>query len=156
MADAILVAAAKAVYDAIDGHDFGIEFDLERSYADWELERDQEMPLRVDVVPFRHSKIELASRAGITYEVEVDIAVRMSFGQDSQGAGGRIPNEEIDPLVKLVEDIHEFFVKEIVGSGDQPWIASVIRAPFVPQHLRNLRQFTGLVRITVSPVTNIP
>lgn len=161
--DAVQVAVAKAVTAMIAANDFGVPFTAERSYADWELKLDamdllelqQDIDkLRVDVVAHTtQQRTELTSRGIVKYIVPVDIAVRRKFGTDKQNdETGRIKIEEIDQLVKLVEDIHLLFTPQrltefdyAVWDGEDGGTSIVVNPD--QKLLREKRQFTGIVRI---------
>jgi hypothetical protein len=153
MSDAVIVAAAKAVHDAIQAKtNWGIEFDLERSYFDWELELKDATPLRVDVIPLKHETSDKASRGRLRYVVSINIAVRKRFSEAEQTEGGRIEKEQVDTLVKFVEDIHEFFASNERPSDtdDMAWNESKIENAYSAKELREWHQFIGLVRINLT------
>lgn len=127
-----------------------------RSYADWvqPLEVDdtlKESTLYVDVVPVATSQeIEAASQSTLAYTSPVDVAVRYKFGQDKLNADtGRIELSEIDGLLLLVQEIHELFTLQRMQSFEPATWSGTKRlvAPHKP-HLRDFRQFTGIVRVT--------
>lgn len=156
MSDAPSVSVATAVLAMVSDADLSQKFTAERSYADWELELTDYSRLHVDVVPVMNDQlVDLAARgiaagAKVNYTVPIDIAVRYRFGQDEQDdTTGRIPNAAVDSLVALVVDIAELFTKQRLTD----FTAGVhqetrITANPVKQHLHQLRQFTGIVRVT--------
>lgn len=127
---------------------FSVQFTPERNYADWEVKLEELDRLRVDVV--LHSteiETELAVNGYIKYEVPIEIAVRKRFGKGETESSGRINIEEIDRLVLLVTQIHEFLCKDRLDDyEDAVWVETNIRAAYTPRHLRGFRQFTGIVR----------
>lgn len=163
MSDAVQVEVGKAVTAMLAATDFGLPVTIERSYADWELkleamdllELQQDIDkLRIDVVTHTtQQRTELTSRGVVKYIVPVDIAVRRKFGTDKQNDNtGRIKIEEIDALVKLVEDIHLLFTPRpltdfayAVWDGESGGTNIVVNPD--QKMLREKRQFTGIVRI---------
>jgi len=158
MPDAVLVAAAEAVKTAFNGHVFSVTpLVAERSYADWDLALEDAGTLRADIVQAGYAKIEMATRGEIRYEPFVDVGIRKRFGEGDQAANGRIDVADIDALVLLVEEVNEFFLGEILSdSRGSAWKACAIRANPVTKHLRELRQFTGILRLTFDSLKAIP
>lgn len=153
-ADGALTTACELVLRAIKGNQagFGIEFTAERSYADWKLELEELNELRVDVVPAAITSVP-ASRATLLHEVGIDIGVRKRFGmEDSEATTGRIDLEEKDRLSKFVLDIHKFLsshAQRQIGTN-VTWKSTELRAVYLAEHLKQYRQFTGIMRATYS------
>ena len=141
----------------------------QRSYADWDLPLEEVPPpnlgrLLCDVVPAGASvKTELEDRGAIKYKVPVDIVLRLKFGPN---IAGRLDVAAVDPYVELVEQIHAYFCGErmalaVPDDGLTPltteeeqqsmsWESTDILAAYRKDHLRQYRQFTGIVRVTFS------
>jgi len=160
-------AHSVAVADAVVAHLVAASSSLAqpiapvRSYADWEkpleTERLEECDrLMVDVVavePAPDFKVDIASRNSLRYLIPVDIALRERFGSAQQNDDtGRIELARVDALVLLTQQIWESFSLErlatlegaVWDSEHPPKIAAnPLRA-----HLREFRQFTGIVRVT--------
>lgn len=133
------------VKDAIEGHEFGLPFTIERNYAEFSIELEDVTPLKIDVCAFRHASAEMETRGAIEYETETDICIRKKFPPSANDPDQRIAQEEIDRLVEFTEDIHEFLVAEALG--DARWSdAKLLWCPN-KKHLRG-RQFTSLIRVT--------
>lgn len=150
MADASLVYVGEMVKAAIESRDFGLPFTIERNYADFDEELQDISPLKVDVVPFRHSAAEMESHKNLSYEIDTDICIRRLFGLPDADPDQRISKESIDRLVKFTEDIHEFLMARRLTQGELAqanW--GEARLLWCPnkRHLRR-RQFTGLIRVT--------
>ena len=147
---AVLVDVADAITTALNGGSFSESFTAVRSYAEWDEALTDVDTLRVDVVPVNYTeRSQLVSRNAYEYQVETDIGVRKRFAvADQDATTGRIDTAEIDALVLLVEEINEFFIHDALGSTGTVWDAVEIRAAYVREHLRNMRQFTGIVRVT--------
>lgn len=141
----VLVTVGEAVKAAIEGHEFGLPFTIERNYADWPEELQDITPLRVDVCAFRHASAEMETRGAIEYETETDVCIRRKFGLPDADPDQRISLEAIDLLVEFTEDIHEFLVAESLGEAR--WRdARLLWCPN-KKHLRG-RQFTSLIRVS--------
>lgn len=156
MADAILVATAKAVALALnESTAFQQKFTAERSYADFDLpltDADPSDRVLVDVVPVgMNYGCELTTQTTIDYSPAIDIVVRKRLGPERRQADGRFSPEEIDELVLFVEQINEFFGPNRMQSFDAAaWDAETgtkILAAYMPSHLRQHHQFTGRVRV---------
>jgi hypothetical protein len=161
--DAAIVRVADAITAAIAGHNFGIEFVTERSYADWKFELDKSNCLRVDVVPMRHTSAEMNARGGpdinhISYQCVIGIGIRKRFDQgDQEAINGRVALSEIDRLVLLTEQIHGFvcsWEKRNILAGIT-WEETEIRATYVGEHLRDWRQYTGLIDLTFTAKVDV-
>lgn len=149
---AAIVRVADAVTAAISGNDFGVEFETERSYADWKQALEELDCLRVDVVPVIHNEADVSTRDNrVDYTCQVDVAIRKRFNQSDQNAvDGRVANSEIDRLVLLVEQIFEFLTHPDRRrlSDSITWESAKVLWTCNRKDLRDNRQFTGLVRYT--------
>lgn len=151
MADAQLVQVAEAVKAAIVAHDFGIAFECNRCYPDLDEKLKNAGKLRVDLVPFGHPVSELASRGSTSYRCTVQIVTRKRFDfGDQQVDSGRIEPAEIDRLILLEEQIHEFLCHEDQRElrANMNWQAMKITDTYLTKHLREMQQFTGLMLVT--------
>lgn len=162
--DAVQVAVAKAVVARLAAAQLSQRFTVERSYADWDMKLEamdllvlrECDKLRVDAVAHTTQQAaKLSARGKIQYTVPIDIAIRRKFGADKQNEDtGRIEIEEIDGLVLLVQQIHLLFTKErlaLDGFNFAVWDeegggTNIVVNPD-QKHLREHRQFTGIVRV---------
>lgn len=90
------------------------DFNAKRRYFDWDLDFSDLSGLVVEVV-YRvtqpEGSIRLDSASSMAYTAAVDIVIRQRFGPDDrQTTDGRLKNESVDPLVLLLEELHELFV----------------------------------------------
>lgn len=155
-AEAVEVSVAKAVISQLAAARLSQPIDPVRSYADWvqPLEVDdtqKEDQLYVDVVPVATAQeVESSSRNTVAYTVPIDIAVRRKFGpkwQDTET--GRVAVREVDTLLYLVQEIHELFtLTRMTDFEAGAWQETRRIVAPLKQHLRDLRQFTGIVRVT--------
>lgn len=154
MADAVLVTTVEAVKAAIEGHNFGRQFYIERNYAEFDVELENLTELRVDVCPVKHSSADMETRGAIAYVTETDICIRRKFDTTDADPDQRISRDAIDELVKFTEDVHEFLVAETMGT-DARWSDATILLCPNKRHLRK-RQFTSLIRVTHETSKAIP
>jgi hypothetical protein len=156
MSEAVEVSVAKAVVTELAAATLSQKITPVRSWADWvqPLETDdtcKENTLYVDVVPVATAQeVEASSRSTLRYTCPIDIAVRKKVGADRQDEDtGRIVIEEIDSLMVLVQEIHELFTLARMQDFDAAAWQGTKRlvAPHKP-HLRDMRQFTGIVRVS--------
>lgn len=162
MAESILVDIASAVIDEIQGHDFGLEFESELSYADASRElKDLTGKLHIDVVPFRAPIIGLADRSNLLYEATVDIVIRKKFTKDDHPIdAGEVDPAEVNRLVKLVQDVEELFTPSqaagqtggLTSFTDAKWKETDKKMDYSRPHLYSKSQFTGWVRVTYDAV----
>src|SRR5688572_19427482 len=132
LADAITAELNDATWD-------GLTFEAERNYADWDLELKDFDTLYVDVVPVDFGETELDGRNSVGYSPSVDIAIRKKFRQADLTDAGKIDLEEIDRLVLLVQEMHEFFIKpsddttigrRLQTYTDASWRDTIIRSTY--------------------------
>jgi hypothetical protein len=141
----VLIDVADAVTAELNGHVFSQEFTATRTYADWD-EQLSTYELRSDVVPVASMPTELDTRGSVNYLCSVDIGIRKKL---EAGDSDRVDAEIVDPLVRLIEEIHEWTIgKEL--NYDATWESTIFVAAYVPEHLRQNNQFTGIVRVTYS------
>ena len=158
---AAAVDIAEGIKDKIASFDLSEEdYTLERSYADWDLELkdmdgfelSDDEKLRVDVVIHTtQQEAELATRGTVQFNVPLDVAIRRKFGRDKQDeTTGRIAVEYIDQLMLFTQEMHLELTKLRMVSEEELrgiWQSTTLLANPVRQHLRELRQFTSIIRI---------
>jgi hypothetical protein len=153
LADAVTTVINTAVGDG----DFSPQsFTADRSYPDWDDDFATLKTMQVDVVPVSTdgsgALAELDSASTLETEPAVDIAVRKRFEPSDRESDGRLKKSSVDPLVKLVEQLHEVFA---AGRLESLSLASGIEANWqdasVRTHCdyRKLREgyFLGVVRV---------
>jgi hypothetical protein len=132
-----------------------LEFRARRSYADWDDDYKDLQDLAVDVVftASNSGQIELDSVSSLGSEPTIDVAIRKRFLQaDRDESTGRLRNESVDPLVRLVEQIHELVAAErhsVIELGDgisANWMESNV-VSWVNQRMLREGLFEGVVRI---------
>jgi hypothetical protein len=147
----ILLTAGDLLTAAINANEWqGVEpFKAVRSYATWDQELKDQDVLHVDVVPVFDPKTELETRGDLKYTLAYDIGVRQRFGADKQDqTNGGILTAAIDPLVSFVEAINDYFSADRFTDTAITWSETEFRAAYVRDQLREMRQFTGIVRLT--------
>lgn len=155
MAEAVLVDVANATKELIADHDFGIEFESAVSYADATRKlEDLTGKLHIDIVPFR-SPFKFLSRGVIEYECSLDVVVRRVFTEsEQQPSNGHVDVEEVNRLIKLMQDIDEFFIQDakaqtLSSGGWQARLKSTDKKlDYDRRHLYMNDQFTGWNRVT--------
>ena len=139
-----------AVQQLIDTGSFSRNFDPVLSY-DTELILEDAGTLNVAIVP--GGMIQVAdSRVSLRYDVAVDVAIRYRFGTLEHDSGGAVEAAEVGALVDLLEEIAEHLAKPanraLTKKTAATWLQNEIRMPWVPEHLRQNRQYTGILRAT--------
>ncbi|HDZ20086.1 MAG TPA: hypothetical protein ENH78_02180 [Phycisphaerae bacterium] len=109
--------------------------------------------LYVDVQP-GDVDTEAADRERIKYTCRVDIAVRKRFDTvEEDDTTGEIETDEIDRLLLLMQEIHDYFVlRRLVAYDEAAWVDVEFRPVYSPDHLFELRQFTGIVAVNFEVV----
>lgn len=157
-ATAVLNTAVQASYFDVRG------FTVNRSYPDWDNEFADLKSVAVDVVFVTSGGtdlVELDTEGTIDSEPAVDIAVRKRFEPIDREHDGRVKKSALDPLVRLVEQIHE---KLAAGRGTALSLASGIDANWMDATVRTfcdykrLREgvFLGVVRVRFDVSKEIP
>ena len=156
-----LVSIAEAVREELqtaqDADTFaGPTWRAERSYADWDLELATTDGVRVDVVLVGNGVvIEQQTQTGVAYFVPIDIAVRKKLrAEDDYDGGGPsiLSTTVLDELVDLVEHIAEYFAtpsRRLTTYTNAVFDAVTIITANDKTTLREMRQFTGVVRVTL-------
>lgn len=154
-------AVTTVINTAVDADTFAVEFEARRSYPDWDLtyEDMEERKAHVDVVFVSGQGgggdlVELDSVDSLNYQPAVDICVRYRFGQEDRekNKSARLLNASVDPLVKLVEQLHEVVAAErdteltIADGIEANWQDATIRAHVNQRRLRE-GYFEGVVRV---------
>lgn len=134
----LTVEIADAVVAELNTSNFSQEFEAQRHYRPI-FDAAQLKTLRVSVVP---KKIEITSlaRNRNQYDVGIDIAVQKKLDSDT--------NEEIDPLMQLVEEIGEFFRLRPLASVPATWIKTENVPIYGLEHLDQQRVFTSVLTLT--------
>lgn len=91
-----------------------------RLYVDFDVPLEEIGQLRVDVMPKNVSRTELYARGITHYEASVTIGVRYRFGPERRTAFGEVESSEIDNLILLVQQLHDYFVDEEMAGGYRP------------------------------------
>ena len=82
-----------------------------------------------------------ASRRRVGSETDIIVAVRSKLSATTNAA--------VDPLVKLCGAIRNLFRGNALAGVDDVWCRRTTRlAPYNPKHLREWRQFTGVVTLS--------
>lgn len=150
---------ADAVVSALKGQTFARTIDPQRNWGTKDTEISTLKTLRCDVVPVRHSEADAQTRGHLTYQTEVDVVLRYKFAQDQQDECGNIPNADVDPLILLTEEIHEYLVhKTLDDDAEQGPYWRSVRLLWCPykMDLRDRRQFTSLIRVTFETDKELP
>lgn len=134
-----LIDIANAVYAELSKVSLSQYFNAERVYKD-ELELEVAKDLRVTVMP--GSVVSTVnSRSTTRQEFQIDVAVRKKLETETI--------EEVDGLMTLIDEIDKFMqFRKLEDYPAATWTASKTKYPWVPEHLRSLRQYTGLLVLT--------
>lgn len=145
----VLHNTAKAVRDLLNAASLSKAFTASLEY-DTELSLEDLDTLEVTVVPAGLSQ-QQSTRGSIDYTVSVDVAVRYRFGVvDQLSATQEIDTDTIAEYGGLLEEILEYIAdpdNRVLGTTPKASLQSnEIRIPWVPAHMHENRQYTGIVR----------
>lgn len=164
------MAIADGITKLIEKATLGVNPIIARSYAEWDLQlsnaNDLELTdsseLHIDVVIHTtEQELEIVSRGKVQFGIPIDIAVRQKLSSTEQDAStGVLNKEEVDRLVKVTQDLSVMFAGQRLATFDcATWDAEkgtkIVVCP-MRQHLRELRQFTGIVRVHFLASLTIP
>ncbi len=144
----IQVKVADAVAEEIRHQSFTLKPTVRRRYLR-AIALSDLGTLYVDVQPGVMTT-KAVSREAIEYTCRVDVLIRKRFTTEEENdVTGEIETEEIDRLLLLLEEIHDFFhMRALEAYPDAVWEAIEFRPGYVPAHLHTMRQFTGIVAAT--------
>jgi hypothetical protein len=134
----VIVDIADALAEALNGHEFSVEFEAARDYRPV-LELQDMKTLHVSVVP-KGITMAPVDRARVQHDVEVDVLV-----QKKLDAGDA---DELDALMSLVEEIAGFLKFKRLESVGAMWVKTANEPVFAPDHLDQFRQFTSVLTVT--------
>jgi len=152
IADAMTAAINTA---AGDGDFAPHSFTARRSYPDWDDDFATLKTMAVDVVfvstDGSGALAELDSFSSMETEPAIDIAVRKRFEPGDREPDGRLKSGSVDPLVKLVEQLHELFADGrmdhlSLAGVEANWLESSVRTHCDYRKLRE-GHFLGVVRV---------
>ena len=157
-------AVTTVINDAVADEYFAVDFTARRSYPDWDIDykdlNGSSAPA-VDVVFISGQSsggdtIELDSYESLNYQPSVDVCVRFRFEpSDRDTDDGRLLNASVDPLVKVIEQLHELFASgrqdslQLNVTTVADWVDSTVRA-YVNQRRLREGMFEGVVRVNFS------
>lgn len=133
-----LVDVAEAIVVALNGEVFTPAFVATRDYEPtFDL---QDAALRVTVVP-RALPSGILSRSESQSDAQIDIGVQKKVS-------GSATNAEMDALISLVEEI-AIFVRAEREFSTSRWIRTENDPIYSPEHLKDMRQFTSVLTVTL-------
>ncbi|HOF17727.1 MAG TPA: hypothetical protein PK082_02365 [Phycisphaerae bacterium] len=142
------IDVAEALKTAVNGGEFSAAFEAVRAYAP-RFDLAELADLHVTVVP-RGVALSVAARKLSQTDVQVDLAVQKKLSADS-AANPALELAELDALMDLSQEIGEFVARlgrlEIPG-GVAVWTATENAPVYAIEHLREFRQFTGVLTFT--------
>lgn len=143
-----VVSVADAVLAIVRGLDLGVEFTADRTYGDYDDEASGREAVLIDVLTPQEPAVDLDSRGGLSYTFDVQIVVRKRIlGTDRESQTGRLPNDQIDPLIDAVERIADAMVPEVFSTVDASWLEVPVVSLYDPDQLRQMGQFIGQVTV---------
>jgi hypothetical protein len=137
MSQAQIIDLVEAVVGELNAQAFSQSFTAERGYLP-----TYDLPdmgtLKVTVVP-KEDDGRLDTRSSSAHEYAIDIGI--------QKKPEKIDNDNLDPLMLLVQEIADFF---LFGKhpGKTTLISPQVRILYYLEHLQKLRQFTSVITLT--------
>ncbi len=136
---AIIADIAEAVKETLNAATFSQTVDAKRHYLPlFDLQDMQN--LHVTVVP-KGVAIQPGGRAHNQHDYEIDVAVQKKLSTGD--------NEEIDPLLTLVDEIADHFrLKRLDSFPNAMWVKTENSPVYAVEHLDQLAQFTSVLTLT--------
>lgn len=155
--EAVLVDVTSAAREILAAHDFGMVVETRFSFADATRKLEAMTGKTfIDCVPWR-SPNKFNAKKVLEYTCSFDVVVRRKFTENQQEiASGKIDPAEINRLLKLMQDVDEFFLtdataKELTLSAGG-WNARIQatdkKQDYSRLHLYTNGQFSGWNRVT--------
>lgn len=151
----VLLSVVDALVDTLNAATWsGPDFVARRAFADVfdeELQGQDADAIQVDViVPEAYDDVTLDTRAAIKRTVTIDIVIRRKFAPEHYDAAtNEIDADKLAELVELGEILSlEATYARMTASTEAAWQSSEHDPIYRKDHLRQLRQFTGVVAIT--------
>jgi hypothetical protein len=141
---------------------FAHSITTERKY-DTNLQLEDTDVISVQVIP------AISNRTRLSYntwnrDIALDVMVRKRFPASSFDSDGLIAKEEVDVYVELLEQIDDWlavransplpaydqatYIEDDTKEADNSIVRELgIRFPYIPEHLRELHQYTGILRV---------
>jgi len=131
---------AEAVKTAVNAESFSVAFTATR-VALPEFQLKDMATLHVTVVP-REIEIGLQARGRNRHTMGVDVAVQQRLAT--------VDNATVDALIALVEEVAGYMTRKNLTSGGETayWSDTEINPLYDSGHLREMRQFTSVIRLT--------
>jgi len=134
-----IIDIANAVAAELNGGAFSRPIQAVRHYKP-SFDLAEMKDLHVSVVP-RGMELSGASRSLAQTDVQIDIAVQQKLATGDAA--------EIDALMRLVEEIADFFrTRRLSACPGAAWVRTENVPIYSPEHLEQLRQFTSVVTVT--------
>lgn len=151
---------AQALCDEMAKATFSLEFAPTLNY-DAQLELEDAATLHVDIVPVK-AEPSRQDRGSIAWTHSIDIGIRMRFGTEHQDTTtGRIETQHVNALMYLEQEIIAWLYAQTRLTVDlgspAPVMAEdpVVRVAWVPKHMHEWNQFTGIIRVAYETETEI-
>ena len=137
MSQAQIIELADAIVTQLNAHTFSRPFVAERGYLPT-FDLPEMGTLKVTVVP-KEDDGRLDTRSSSVHEYAVDIGI--------QQKPDTIDNATLDPLMRLTQEIADFF---LFGQrpGGTTLITPSVRILYLQEHLAKLGQFTSVLTLT--------
>lgn len=107
---------------------------------------------RCDVVP-GGSQLEPSSRASLTYTFRIDLCLRARIKSPLVDVDGKIDVDDFAEWLTPLEEIAEYLAapsRRRLASAYQSaaWVGAEVTMPWVPSDNAQLRQYSGILRLT--------
>lgn len=150
----VLIQVADALVDTLNAMAWsGTTYEARLSFAaayDEELSDGDEEAIQLDViVPEEFDDVSLDTRGTIKRVATFDVVIRRKFRQQDNDAAGAIDTDQLKELIELGEKLSKAATfARMTDAADAAWTDSDHNPIYRRDHLRQLRQFTGVVAIT--------
>lgn len=143
--------AADAVVTAINAATLTVDVEAKRSYESYELELKETGRVRVDVMPVpTEAKSAFETQDKLRYDLPVHVVIRRKLNSSEIDAKDpTVTRAAVDELVDLLFEIYEAIVEALTEDDTDPTMQAVeLQALWVPDHLMQMHQYTGIIKLT--------
>jgi hypothetical protein len=149
MTQSELEKVAEALRDSLTDAPFTKEFVPVESF-DTDMELEDADTLRVDVVPVSQEPKQ-SDRGAISWTNTLEIGVRFRFGNlDQEESDGKIRNRHMHEWIYFMQEISQYLYsnpKLPLFPKAELLPTVVVIVTYSTKHLREWRQFTGIIRV---------
>lgn len=149
MTDSPLVAVAKALTDALNAHDFGVQLEAVRTWKDTDEDLEALTEIRCEVSPVGRT-VAWHDAASARFDCDVQVAVRkaLTTAAERDPESGDVCIDDVDAVDAIQAEILEYLLSKrslTTSRGEAMFVVPPVEdQDYSPEHLRTERLFSGV------------